>query len=682
MKKNLIFSIVTVVFLLLFTSAGQQEGAVAPGTSQLDVPIYSSQPVIQADSAPIITVGGRQFKDLNRNGRLDPYEDWRLSPRERAASLVSIMSNEQKAGLMIHSSPGSVNAVGVDDTTRDRIENLHMRFGVARLGSDSPSDMAWYFNEVQKLAERQPLGIPFLISLDPVHGIDGTSNDSVFTQFPMPLGFGAIDDPEMTRAFTQVLNQEYRAVGIRMQLGPMADIASEPRWQRVQNTLSENPDVVYRNIGPFVQGMQDGMRVGPTSVGAVIKHFPGVGANEGGMDSHTEWGQHNVFPGNNLAEHIRMFEPAFESGVIGMMPGYSIFLDQFEENVAVAYNKEIMDLAAEMGFEGYVVSDWGVLRNAAWGVEELSQSEKVAKFLNAGSHQDGGGSDPGIFLTALEEGYITEAHLDNATQKILEFMFSLGIFENPYVDDEAADSLVNNSQTRAIGMEAMQRSYVLLKNEANTLPLNKSASLDVFYSGRAEDSADVAARYLRGSNINLVRSDYERSADRIAAMAAADVAVLRIRARDGIYFGIDAGIPLSFTAEAVTPEGEVSERDYTVHGGPNRWGAWQDGVIDYWNLVQDALRAKQQNPDLKLIIDMYNIRPGIVEPFIDQLDGFFVNYGANDEAFLSILFGDVSPTGRLAMEIPSSDEAVAAQREDVPSDTANPTFEYGAGLSY
>ncbi|KGE71986.1 glycoside hydrolase family 3 protein [Spirochaeta lutea] len=680
MKRFLIPALIA-AGLFLFVSAGQQEG-VAPGQSQLDTPIYSSQPEIGTDSKPVITVSRLQFKDSNGNGSLDTYEDWRLSPRERAAALVGLMSNEQKAGLMVHSSPGSVNSDGPNDTTVGRIQYEHIRFGVARLGEDKPSEIASYFNEVQKLAEAQELGIPFLVSVDPVHGIDGTSNTSVFTQFPMPLGFGAIDDPEMIRAFGQVLNEEYRAVGIRMQLGPMADIATEPRWQRVQNTISENPDVVYRNIGALVQGMQDGTRVGPSSVAAVIKHFPGTGANQMGMDSHTEWGKYNVYPGGNLEDHIRMFEPAFAAGVLGMMPSYSIYQDQFTEDVAMAYNKEVIDLAGRMGFEGMIVSDWGVLRNTAWGVEDLTQSEKVQKFLSAGSHQDGGGSDPTIFLKALDEGLITEAQLDNAAQKLLEVMFSLGIFENPYVDAETADRIVKSPKNQAIGREAMEGSIVLLKNEGTVLPLAKNAALDLYYSGRAEDSGAVARSYLGGSRVNLVQGDFDTPENRIQAMAGSDVAIIRIRARDGIYFGIDAGIPLSFLGKAVRPDGTETDRDYTIEGGEARFGGFTEGVRPQWERIQEALQAKAINPNLKLVVDMYNVRPGIVEPFIDDLDGFLVNYGANDQALLSILFGETQPTGSLAMEIPSSDEAVADQLEDVPSDSANPTFPYGAGLRY
>lgn len=727
--KRYLLAVAALSSLLLLASCGQSGDDA--DLSQLDIPIYSEQPEIGVDSKAVITVDDLDFKDSDGDGELDDYEDWRLAPRERAAALIPLMSNVQKVGLLVHNSPGNVSATGVaglnpdgsiteeserGKTTAYNIAKQHVRFGVARLSNsgNEPGEVAWYFNEVQKLCEQQELGIPFVISLDPMHGFDGTANTStLFTPFPMPEGLGAINDPETTRAFGEILNEEYRAVGVRMQLGPMADVATEPRWQRVQNTLGESFDIVANNIGPLVEGMQDGRRVGPTSVAAVIKHFPGAGPDEDGMDSHSQWGKYNIYPGDMLEKHIAVFQPAFDAGVLGMMPCYSIFKDQFEEQVGAAYSEEILNRAAEMGFEGLIVSDWGVVTAyggmASWGVKDLSNTEKIGEFLKAGSHQDGGASDPQPFLDALDEGLITEAQIDAAAQKALEVMFSLGIFENPYVDVGMAERIVGSRENLAVGVDAMVRSTVLLKNDDSLLPLDKETALSVYFSGRADDSFQVAEQYLDGAAINLVQADYDaidtgalpeddaateevneyekaleelKSEKRIAAMAGADVAVIRIRARDGIYFGIDAGVPLSFLGKAVTPAGEVSEQDVTVDGGPGAFGGWVDGVRSEWNKVQEALAAKKQNPDLKVIIDMYAVRPGIVEPFIDELDGFFVNFGATDEAFCQLLFGDASPSGKLPMEIPSSDEEVAAQFEDVPNDTPNPTFEFGAGLSY
>ncbi len=687
MKKILV--LFSLPLALFFTACGSDSSSDLPSITldPTDIPpVFESQPVISVDSKKIITKGGLQFKDSNGNGKLDTYEDWRQSPTKRAADLAAQMTLEEKAGLMVHNSPGSVSVDGVVgvDTGKD-IQEKHIRFGVARLNDMVTAEQcAIYFNEVQKVSEGTRLGIPFLISLDPMHNVDGTNNAAgLFSNWPMPEGIGAMDDTELTRAYGDAINKEYRAIGVRMQLGPMADVASEPRWARVQNTIAEDFYLVSKHIGPFVKGIQNGDKVSPTSVAAVIKHFPGAGPDEDGMDSHSAPGKHNIYPGGKLADHVRMFQPAFDAGVMAMMPCYSIFKDQFTEQVGAAYSKEIIDLAKSMGFDGMIVSDWGVVTAyggmMGWGVDGLTPSQKIKKFLEAGSHQDGGASDPTPYVTAVTDGSITEAQLEKAAAKMLEVMFCLGIFENPYVDSSAANATIS-SITR--NLEAQIKSTVLLKNDS-VLPIDKSSTTNVYFGGRASDSQTVATNYVAGDNVTIVTAtDPTVSADRIAAMESADVAIIRIRARDGIYFGIDAGIPLSFDGVAIRPDGDPSTRDITITGGIDEmFGYPVAGVQPEWDRIQEAITAQGTNSALKIVVVMYAVRPGIVEGFINDIDGFLIDFGATDEAILNLVFGDASPSGKLPMEIPSSDAEVSASFEDVPNDTENPTFDFGDGMT-
>lgn len=387
------------------------EGICAGDSVSCDSPIYDEQPTIAARNRDVLDIDGLQFKDSNGNGELDVYEDWRLPELCRAQDLVAQMDIDQKIGVMAESSyvgTGTTDAT-VPESVQTAIVDNHKRFALIRVGSVAAPDLAKYLNAVQELAESQPLGIPVTITADPLHGF-GMSTDAasgaqtlsastVVSPFPYPLGLGAINDPEVTRAFADIVREEFVAMGFRWQLGPMADQATEPRWARVQNTYGVNPTLVayhtYETIAGF-QGSENGdLRNG---IAATVKHFPGAGPNEDGMDSHSYPGRYNVFPGGNFEHHQIPFQAAFDVGAAAVMPCYSIFKDQtdFDGNqVAAAYSYDLITnyLKRDMGFNGLVTADWGTL-SQGYANEVLSLPQRAAMFLQAGSHQLGA-DDPG-----------------------------------------------------------------------------------------------------------------------------------------------------------------------------------------------------------------------------------------------------------------------------------------------
>lgn len=747
---------------------------VGAGQQPCTMEVYTTQPILGVDTRLKLTIGDLQFKDLNGDGQLNPYEDWRLLEICRARDLVTRMDIAQLVGLL---GEGSSIGSGTPDGTipanaENAIKNEHRRQALIRLGSRSATELATYLNNVQKLCEAEPLGIPFVVTTDPSHGTGmSTSGNSgnqslsasgVVSPWPYPLGLGAINDLDVTRQYGDTVRKEFMAMGFRWQLGPMADIGTEPRWARVQNVFGENAYHVANHVRACVSGFQDvgngGLRNG---IAATMKHFPGAGANEDGKDSHSRPGKYNVYPGDTFTYHQIPFQAAIDVGVAAVMPCYSIFKGQTKydpEQVGAAFSYGLITeyLKKDMGFTGMVTSDWGTMSGTPWGVEMLTQPERAARFIKAGSNQLGSDS-PSLIQAAYDQGLLSREDLEGAAQKVLEMTFKLGLFENPYVDASAAAGIVRSQENMTNGFVAMKKAMVILKNRAHEIPPpsgwggdNATKYLPIdgarFKDANSNGTPDVGEYicdangngvceiYYDGVNEGLTGSDaldtfldtYDFTSAgngttipvvSVTTPQAADIAVLRITARKGTYFGLDDGVPLSFDAPFPGIQND-SGRNSAVKD--------RNKVIDllrvrdgYKNAANDTIAA--QNPKLRIVLVMHMDRPGIVKPFINGLvtldekpgepgtypmvsdqanirtdalggvDGFLVEFGAYDRAVLDVLFNQhvpATPAGyaygqaRLPMEIPSSDEEVNLQFEDLPADTWNPTFALGAGMSW
>ncbi|MDP1829959.1 MAG: glycoside hydrolase family 3 N-terminal domain-containing protein [Archangium sp.] len=725
--------------------------------------IYTAQPTIGVDTRAKLTVAGKEFKDNNGNGALDPYEDWRLAEACRARDLVTRMSVPEKVGLLGESaSIGGGTADGVlTDSAKANIQTLHLRQALIRLGARSGREIAVYLNNVQKLAESEPHGIPFVVTADPVHGFGLSTNattgvqtlsaPTVVSPWPYPMGLGAANDLALTTLYGDTVRREFMAMGFRWQLGPMADLATEPRWARVQNTFGENAHAVGNHSRACIDAFQKGGDL-KNGIAATVKHFPGAGADEDGMDSHSRPGRFNVFPGNYFEYHQISFRAAFTAQPAAVMPCYSIFKGQFDyspEQAGAAFSRGLITtyMKEALGFSGMVTSDWGTMGNSAWGVESLTQPQRAAQFLHAGSHQLGNDSVT-IMQAAFDQGLITEADINAAAEKVLEMSFKLGIFENPYIDPDASALEIRSIANRTAGFVAQKKAIVLLKNRDHTTLANSGARYlpidgarkatdggtlcDADRDGTVEVFFDGVTDSLAGGDIYddaLQAYDYKAAAGTLAdggvvlpiaeaaSPAAADIAVLRISARKGAYSGLDRGVPLSWDAPFT---------------GTSTDNAYAAAVKDARKVI-DLLRVRDgytdsagtviapTNPNLKIVLVVHFDRPGIVRPFVnglvslnetpgtpgsyplvsdaanirtDGLGGVDVvvgEFGAFDRAVLDVLFNKNVPTtpanyvygsSRLPIEIPSSDAEVDAQFEDMPADTASPTYVIGAGSTY
>lgn len=604
---------------------------------------------------------GTRFRDLNGNGVMDPYEDPRLSADERAADLVARMSLEEKCGLMFQTvievgeegelleAPGRISK----SPTTTVVRGKHLsHFNVHAIRSARQA--AVWNNNLQALAAQTPHGVPVTVSTDPRHAF--VENTGVgfaagpFSQWPEGLGLAAIDDVETVRRFADVARQEYRAVGIRAALHPQIDLATEPRWGRQAQTLGQDAARVAEFTAAYLQGFQ-GDALGPDSVACTTKHFPGGGSQKDGEDAHFPYGREQVYPGGMFEYHLEPFREAIRRGTAAMMPYYGMPIGLERngvpiEEVGFGYNRQIVTdlLRGELGFDGVVVTDWElvndnhvgdqVLPARAWGVEELSPSERMLKILDAGADQFGGEECVDLLIELVRAGRVDEARIDASALRLLRVKFQLGLFDDPFVDPDEAERIVGNAQFRAEGERAQARSLTVVQNRPTpgadhpVLPLS-GAGRRVYVEGfRPEDVAELG--------------------EIVADPADADLALVRLGApfepRDDLFLE-----------------------------------AWfHQGSLDFPPGRVYRMRSIAAHCPLVLVVNLD--RPGILTPFAAFASAIVVDFGSSSRAVVDVLTGRIAPEGRLPIELPRSMDAVRASREDVPSDTGDPLFPVHFGL--
>ena len=610
------------------------------------------------ESSPTLTEDGFYFRDLNKNGKLDTYEDRREPVEARVNDLVSQMSLEEKAGAMyitmigispdaepvdrlfIPKSPMDFMALTMLPQSSEMLIDKKMNsFNI--IHSLEADKLAEFNNNIQQIADRTRLGIPITIASDPRHGNENNPGAALFTpafsQWPSSLGLAATRDTLLVREFGNIARQEYLATGIRLALHPMADLATEPRWGRQNGTFGEDAELSAAMTKAYVLGFQ-GDTLTNSSVACMTKHFSGGGPQENGEDAHFEYGKNQVYPGDNFDYHLIPFEKgAFPANTAQIMPYYGIPVDQTDENVAFAFNKMIITemLREKYGFDGVICTDWNIISGSkigearAWGVEDLSPAERTLKVIEAGCDQFGGESSPELIVELVKSGALSEKRIDVSVARILRDKFTLGLFDDPYVDAEKAPELTGKPEFRALAKKAQARSTVLLKNE-NLLPLKSGTKVyiegithpEAFESfGQIVDSPEEAEVVIK-----RIQTPYEPRDDNFLE---------RFFHQGRLYY---------------TPE-ELED-------------------------ILEVIRAKPS-------VVIANLeRPAILTEINAASTSLLAEFGTSDEVLAKVLFGDERPEGKMPFELPSSWEAVEAQLEDVPYDSEDPLYEFGHGLSY
>jgi len=604
--------------------------------------------------APVLTIDGYQFRDLNKNGMLDVYEDSREAIEDRVDDLVSQMNIEEKAGMMFAhflameedgslleiptiSDPFSLMTESTSGTILKRKMNH-----VQNLGGASALAYATWNNNLQKFGERTRLGIPITLISDPRHGhsaMPGASAKSNWiSTWPSQLGLGAIGDSVLVREFGDIARQEYLAIGIRVAQHPMADIGTDPRWARINGTFGEDAKLSASLTKAYILGFQ-GDSLGTTSVACQVKHFAGGGPQEDGLDAHFANGKGQVYPGNRFEYHLIPFtEGAFAANVAQVMPYYGIPKGQSKEEVGFSFNKEMIQglLRDSLGFEGVVATDWGIISDvfikeaSAWGVEDLTPKERVKKVIDAGCDLFGGEYVTDLVVQLVESGEISEQRIDVSIKRLLRDKFKLGLFDDPFVDlDKAA--IVGNPRFVEKGRAAQRKSLVLLKNENNFLPL--SADRKIYIQGMEDEG-------LPDKFPQIVSNPDE-----------ADVIVQKLQT------------PFS-------PTGGHALLELFIH----------QGRLDFEeDKKNEILKLTRSKPTITILTIQ---RPPVVPEINAASKSVIADFECEDDNILEMIFGKFNPSGKLPIEIPSSMKAVENQLEDVPYDSENPLYKFGHGLSY
>jgi beta-glucosidase len=541
----------------------------------------------------ILKIDGLPFKDLNKNGTLDKYEDWRLTADERAKDLATKMTVEQIAGLMLYSGHQSIPArtrgfgagtyggkplvesgaqsSDISDQQKTFLINDNLRH-VLITSVESPVIAARWNNNMQALIEAVGLGIPANTSSDPRHGAVASTEYNLgsggsISMWPESLGLAATFDPNLVQEFGSIAATEYRALGIATALSPQIDLGTEPRWSRINGTFGEDPALSADMARAYVDGFQssfgkeeikDGW--GFHSVNTMVKHWPSGGPEEGGRDGHFAYGKFAVYPGNNFnTQLIPFLKGAFNlSGKTKMasavMPYYTISYDQDKknnENVGNGFSKYIVTdlLRKQYGYDGVVCTDWlitaeegktpDVFAGKSWGVEKLSVAQRHYKVIMAGVDQFGGNNAAGPVLEAYQMGVkehgepFMRKRFEASAVRLLKNIFRVGLFENAYLDPATTRTVVGKPEYMKAGYEAQLKSMVLLKNKGGILPLQKDKT--VFIPKRTVPASrdwfgnSTPEKIEYPVNVDIVKKYFKLTED----PAQADFAIVFVKSPDG-----------------------------------------------------------------------------------------------------------------------------------------------------
>tara|TARA_R110002153_G_scaffold34070_6_gene102315 strand:+ start:4797 stop:7091 length:2295 start_codon:yes stop_codon:yes gene_type:complete len=697
----------------------------------------------------IISQDRYAFKDLNKNGTLDSYEDWRLPVAERAKDLASQMSLEDISGLMLYSShqsiPGSSRGFGasqyggkpfpesgalasdLSDDQKKFLTDDHLRH-VLITSVESPVIAAQWNNNAQAFAEGLYLGIPVNTSSDPRHGSDSYAEFNAgaggsISMWPGTLGIAATFDPSIMKQFGEIGSKEYRALGIATALSPQIDLATEPRWSRFDGTMGEDPDLATDLARAYVDGFQstDGGDWGMQSVNAMVKHWPGGGPEEGGRDGHFGYGAYAVYPGKNIADHIKPFtEGAFKLDgptkmASAVMPYYTISSGE-GENVANGYNKYLITdvLRGKYGYEGVLCTDWGITRDMSaihkfegkpFGVENLSVAERHYKAIAAGMDQFGGNNDMGPVLEAYKLGVAElgeeamRARFEASAVRLLTNIFRVGLFENPYLEVAETEKIVGNSEFMKAGFDAQLKSIVMLKNQNKTLPVEAKKKVYVPQRYVAPTTnwwgITTPEKTVDAFNMQVVAKYF----DVVDSPEEADFALVGIYSPNGgvgydyadLENGSNGYVPISLQYDTYTAD---TAREVSLAGGSpledftNR--TYKGKTVNTINttdmqLVNDTKTKMGNKP---VVVSVKVGKPMIFSEIEGSAAAIVVHMGVQDQALMEIITGAVEPSALLPFQMPADMLTVEAQFEDVPrdmkpyTDADGNTYDFAYGLNW
>lgn len=659
---------------------------------------------LEVRNKKLIESEGFKFKDLNGNGVLDPYEDWRLPSKVRAKDLAYRMTIEELAGnMMIKSQRMGLSQEDKTKTSHNGIldeevfEDQNIFIGQINHGSTGhiidknlrhfilrdnfeEDEIAKWANAMNEVAESSRLGIPVIIASNSRNeNAERTfgMNDAVgvFTTYPSTLGLAAVylgdkaknyhpdGDYEYSifKEFGEIARDEWKYSGLRKGYMYMIDTATDPRWQRFYGTLGEDVELITKAGEDLIEAFQSD-ELNSESVALTMKHFPGGGARENGFDPHYEEGKFNVYktPGSLEKYHLPPFKAAAKKKVSSIMPYYSIpahdksAVQNYKgdkipfEPVGFAFNQYFIQniLRGDMGFEGYINSDSGILDNMAWGMMHLPKQDRAACAINNGVDLISDTNEVEWIIKAYEEGKISRERLMEANIRLLTEMFDLGLFDDKtYVDPQKAKDFVDNEENKKKAYSAHQRSVVLLKNKENVLPMADKAKVYVDYLHKEADKAESfrkeAIEELENRDDIVIVSDLQD----------ADYIYVQITPKSGNYFSATPGLLELDLCENKTNKA-IDGSEYTETTVANI-----DKLYEYRKIANEN--------GAELIITVNSTMPWLLKKAEENADALLAHFETFTSAQMDVLTGKFAPTGKLPFTFPKGEEVIAVDEEGI-----------------
>ncbi|MDX1617314.1 MAG: glycoside hydrolase family 3 N-terminal domain-containing protein, partial [Balneolaceae bacterium] len=549
--------------------------------------------------------------------------------------------------------------------------------------------------------------------------------------------------PGIVKRFGTIASKEYRGLGITTALSPQIDLATDPRWSRVDGTFGGDPDLSAAMARAYVDGFQtsEGSAEieggwGYESVNAMIKHWPGGGAEEGGRDGHYDYGKYTVYPGENFERHLVPFQAAFNlDGPTGsasaVMPYYTISYNQdpYGLNVGNAYSNYMINslLRGAHGYDGVVCTDWGITDDRGprggwgggrpWGLEDIEVGDDVAdlipgeqedkdaagrlverfyRLVMSGVDQFGGENEAWPILAAYRLGVkrvgerLMRARFERSAVRLLKNIFRVGLFEDPYLDPERSEEILGDPEYMKAGYEAQLKSIVMLKNGTGAgnrvLPLDRSTKVYIPDAFETNAGGFFPVDEVEESWYDPVDdAQVSRLFERVDTPGEADAAIVFV---DGPIAGrgedpedpLNSYRPISLQYRPYTAEGT-----HTVTGRSYEGRTVTTHNEKELDLILDTVESMGDKP---VIVLMRLENPAVVNEFEAEVEGLVVHFGISNQALLDIVSGSAEPSGLLPFQMPEDMLTVEQQFEDVGRDMephvdeAGNEYDFAFGLNW
>lgn len=639
-----------------------------------------------------------------------PYKNPQLSVEERVNDLIQRMTLEEKVGQLrctlawnYYTIQGK-NVVPSESFKKDIAEGqIGMLWGTFRAdpwtqksleNGLNPELAAKAGNALQKyVIENTRLGIPLFLAEEAPHGHMAIGT----TVFPTGFGMAATWDPSLIEKIGEVIGREIRLQGGHISYGPVLDLAREPRWSRVEETMGEDPVLAGELGAAMVKGLGGGDLSKPWSTIATLKHFIGYGTTESGQN-----GGITVAGTRELRESfLPPFQKAIDAGALSVMTSYNS-LDGIPSTASKALLTDL--LRDEWGFKGFVVSDLYSI-DGIWGTHRVAHDRQEAGVmaLKAGVDADLGALAFAPLVDAVQQGLVKEEDINRAVANILRLKFEMGLFENPYVDVEKARQQVRSESNKDVALLVAREAITLLKNEANILPLSKNKKVLVCgpnadnvynmlgdYTAPQEDGnvktvldgirsklPEAQVEYVKGCAVRDTTAS--NIAEAVEAACRADVIVVAV----GGSSARDFKTSYKETGAAVTDSKTISDMDC---------GEGFDRVTLTPLGRQIELLQVLKATGKPLVVVYIEGRPMDKSWAAQNADALLTAYYPGQEggsAIADVLFGDYNPAGRLPVSVPAHIGQLPVyynKKPPMPHDyvemSARPLYAFGYGLSY